>query len=472
MPRRRAAAAAPEAAAAPVDDAAFAARMAAIGGFEPAPRLAVAVSGGADSLALCHLADRWARGRGGAVVALTVDHRLRPESAAEAAAVEAQLRRRGIAHQTLVWHRARADGPAPTAGVESAARDARYRLLLGRIAALGILHLLVAHHREDQAETVLLRLARGSGPSGLAAMAAVRETAEARLVRPLLGLPRARLVATCRAAGFDPVDDPSNRDPRIARARLRRVAPLLATEGLGAARLAETARAAGQVRALLDDQVAALLARIAAPAAEGFVLIDRAGLAAAPPALGRRALGRCLAAIGGARVPVRGARLEALWRGLVGGAADPAAPGAPPPRTLGGCVIVPWRGRLLVAREPAAASARVPLVAGAWVAWDRRFELRLDGADGTLVVARLGEGGRRAWRRGAGPAAAARAGALPIPVLAALPAVWQGSGRLIAVPHLDGVLDGVGGSVRRDPGGVAVRPAPARPLAAPGFAVV
>ena len=155
----------------PIGAAEFAALLDPLGPFEPAPLLAVGVSGGADSLALVLLADRWARARRGSVLALTVDHALRDGSAAEAAQVGHWLAARGIAHEVLRW-----DGPKPATAIQETARAARYRLLGQRCAGTGILHLLLAHHRDDQAETVLLRRAQGSGRDGLAGMAAIRET--------------------------------------------------------------------------------------------------------------------------------------------------------------------------------------------------------------------------------------------------------------------------------------------------------
>src|SRR5205085_12296954 len=127
-----------------------------IGGFEARPLIAVAVSGGPDSMALAILADRWARQRGGEAWALTVDHRLRPESAAEAETVASWLAARGIPHEVLVWSDAK-----PASGIQEAARAARYRLLAGWCRDQGCLHLLTAHHREDQAETHLIRRRAG-----------------------------------------------------------------------------------------------------------------------------------------------------------------------------------------------------------------------------------------------------------------------------------------------------------------------
>src|SRR5439155_11044874 len=161
-----------------------------IGGFEARPLIAVAVSGGPDSMARLLLAERWAKERGGAAWALTVDHGLRPESAAEACTVAGWLQARAIPHAILVWH-----GEKPASGLQEAARAARYRLLAEWCRAQGCLHLLAAHHRADQAETHLIRRRAKSGRDGLAGMSAVRELAGCRLVRPLLAVPQTRLRA-------------------------------------------------------------------------------------------------------------------------------------------------------------------------------------------------------------------------------------------------------------------------------------
>lgn len=144
----------------------FAAAMAPLGPFEREPRLAVAVSGGPDSMALLLLAQEWAAARGGRVSALTVDHGLRAELSAEAAQVAQWAGLLGVSHVALTWI-----GDKPTADIQAAAREARYCLLEEWCAASGVFHLLLAHHRDDQAETFLLRLARGSGLDGLAAIA-------------------------------------------------------------------------------------------------------------------------------------------------------------------------------------------------------------------------------------------------------------------------------------------------------------
>jgi len=177
--------------------------MASFAPFETLPQLAVAVSGGPDSLALVHLADLWARRRGGSAVALIVDHRLRPESGREAHRVAGWMAAAGISRRIL-----RAGEPLPEANIQDWARDARYALLSAACRRAGILHLLTAHHRDDQAETLLLRLGRGSGLDGLSAMAPVVELTDCRLLRPFLPVAKSELIGWLRSKGLEWIDDP------------------------------------------------------------------------------------------------------------------------------------------------------------------------------------------------------------------------------------------------------------------------
>src|SRR5262245_29663930 len=181
--------------------------MAALGPFEPAPRLAAGVSGGADSTALAVLAYAWACERGGSLLALVADHGLRPESGQEAADTVARLATLGIAARRLTI--AGLDrGPA----LAERARRARFDALETACAEAGIVHLLLGHHAADQAETVLIRSLGGSGPAGLAGIAALVETRRLRILRPLLAFPPAFMRARLAAAGVTWVEDPSNAD--------------------------------------------------------------------------------------------------------------------------------------------------------------------------------------------------------------------------------------------------------------------
>jgi tRNA(Ile)-lysidine synthase len=428
--------------------------MAAVGRFESRPRIALGVSGGADSLALALLLKDWTDATGGELMALIVDHGLRPESGAEADRVGQWLGQRGLAHRVLRW-----TGPKPRRGIQAAARDARYRLMTECCRAAGVLHLALAHHRDDQAETVLMRLAGGSGLDGLAGMAAVSELAAVRLIRPLLDTAKADLVATLDARGQEWLEDPSNRDRRHLRARLRALRPELDRAGLTPARLAATAVMLGRARAVREAETAALLAGAAAVHPEGYIRLDPERLGRAPAEVALRALGRCLMAVGGGAYPPRRRRLERLLAALRD---DPAHPG----RTLAGCRLLPWGGGLLLCREPAAARDVIPLSDRRPVLWDGRFLIppatALGLPPGQATVARLSGAGWRALRA-ADPAIARRP--VPAPVRPSLPALFDRDG-ILAVPHL--------GYGRRHGGAytaVAIPFAPRNPLAPATFVV-
>jgi tRNA(Ile)-lysidine synthase len=213
------------------------------------PAVVLAVSGGPDSVALLWLAARWRRGlkRGPRLIAVTIDHGLRKEAAREARDVKHLARRLGVEHRTLRW-----TGTKPKAGIPAAAREARYRLLAKAARASGATHVATAHTRDDQAETLLMRLLRGSGVAGLAAMAAESEREGVRLARPLLEISKAELIATLEAAGIAFADDPSNRDPAFTRPRLRALMPVLAEEGADAGALARLASRLARANAAVE----------------------------------------------------------------------------------------------------------------------------------------------------------------------------------------------------------------------------
>src|ERR1700761_3319571 len=196
--------------------------------WKAAPAVVLAVSGGPDSVALMWLMARWRRAlaKGPRLIAVTVDHVLRAASAGEARDVKRLAQSLGLPHHTLRWR-----GAKPKTGLPAAAREARYRLLAKAARDHGASHILTAHTSDDQAETLLMRLLRGSGIAGLAAMARESSREDVVLARPLLGIAKSRLVATLAKAGIGYADDPTNRDTAFTRPRLRALMPLLAAEG-------------------------------------------------------------------------------------------------------------------------------------------------------------------------------------------------------------------------------------------------
>ncbi len=421
--------------------------MARCGPFEPRPLLAVAVSGGGDSMALALLADGWARARKGRIVALTVDHGLRPEARAEARRVARRMKQLDITHRTLVWR-----GAKPQAGVQEAARAARYRLLGDACEAEGALHLLIAHTRDDQAETVLLRLTAGSGPHGLAAMPIVSERPGYRLVRPLLGVPRARLRATLRVHGQDWIEDPSNSDERFARIRVRRALARGGAERVSA--IPAAADQLGRFRAEQERAVAATLARAVRLFPEGYARLDPAALADAPPEIGWRTLAALLATVGGLDHPPRGEPLRRLHADLVAGALGRG-------RTLGRCRIVAERSECLVLRETRGfETLAADVVSTRARPWDGRYTIRLQGRATALTVGPLGAAG---WAELVQQVPKLRKTPLPHAARLALPALSDRRG-LIAVPALGYLRAGS----RKKTSFVAFQPL--RPLAAATFA--
>jgi tRNA(Ile)-lysidine synthase len=214
-----------------------------------APAIVLAVSGGPDSIALMWLAARWrqALARGPRLIAVTVDHGLRPEAAREARDVKGLARQLDLPHRTLRWR-----GAKPKTGVPAAARAARYRLLAEAARASGATHILTAHTSDDQAETLLMRMLRGSGIAGLAAMARQSEREGVWLARPLLEIRKSQLIATLKKAKIGFADDPTNRDTSFTRPRLRALMPKLAEEGGDVRNLVRLASRLARANAALE----------------------------------------------------------------------------------------------------------------------------------------------------------------------------------------------------------------------------
>ena len=442
----------------------FARVLAALGPFEAAPCLAVAVSGGADSMALALLADDWARARGGRIHALTVDHGLRAESGEEALRVGAWLRARGIDHHVLAWN-----GAKPATAMQARARDARYALLGGWCRGAGVVHLLLAHQRQDQAETLLLRLAAGSGPDGLAGMSALVETADVRLLRPLLRVPPDALRAFLAERGQPWIEDPSNDDPRFARVRMRQAVPALAALGMTVETLAAAADRFAAVRVALEAGSARVVARAVRLDPAGFAVLSPDEFADVPDEIAARALARVLACVGGRAYPPsleRVAALLAVARGI-----NPTG-GARGIGTLAGCVLECRAGTWLVRREARGLPAPEWLRAGCRPAWDGRFDVTIapvfDDADRMpLTLAPLGEAG---WREIVDHAPVFRRRSPPRAVLAVLPALRDGQG-VVRVPHLGYVRPEIPKNLRAWLMAAKADFRPRRPLAGSGFFV-
>jgi tRNA(Ile)-lysidine synthase len=368
--------------------------MAGLGPWPENRRVAVGVSGGPDSLCLAWLAKGW-----GDPVCIIIDHTLRPDSAEEARQAASRLASMGMPSRILTL-----SGLHPGPGLAARARAARYVAFDQAMGEAGLTDLLLGHHADDQAETVLMRRGAASGPSGLAGMACLVETVGYRIVRPLLEVPTAMLRHQLRQAGIGWVEDPGNSDGIALRSRLR--LELAGDPGRSEA-LRQEARREGEVRAAGDAATSAILARRAALYPEGYALLSPGAIEA--PALG------------------------ALLRGIAGHAHKPRTDAVarlaanPRPATLGGVRLLP-AGRLgpgfLLVREASAMQA--PTAAFPGTLWDGRFRV----GHGAVLPpgAMIGALGRDS-------AQLRQSSHLPEAVLCTLPAL-RVAGELVAFSHL------------------------------------
>lgn len=373
---------------------------------DPPARLGVAVSGGGDSLALLHLLHDWAAPRGVGLSVATVDHGLRPEAAAEAAMVARLCAGLGLPHDVLRWR-----GWQGRGNLSDAARRARYGLLGDWARGQGAAAVVLGHTLDDQAETLLMRLARGSGVDGLSGMAARREAGGMLWLRPLLEVRREALRDVLRARGVAWAEDPGNDDPAYDRVKARRALAVLAPLGIDAAGLAATAGRMAVARAALA-QAARALAQDCVSFEAGDVVINRPAFEAAPQETRQRLAAQALGFVSSAEYRPRLAALQA--------ALDAALAGRR--RTLAGCLILPRARTLRITREYRAVAG---LETGSTALWDGRW--RLSGPDSKgLTLRALGAEGLSlcpGWR----------AADLPRDSLIAAPALWRGAA-LVAAP--------------------------------------
>ena len=382
----------------------------------PRRAYALAVSGGPDSMALLALAAA-ARELPGApaFTVLHVHHGLAAEANDWAEQVQRAARRAGLAAHVLRWQ-----GKKPAQGLAALARRARYALLGEACAARRLDGLILAHHMEDQAETVLLRLARGSQWRGLAAMAARRCQDGVWLLRPFLGWRRDEL-RRWQDSAYGAAADPANHDLRFARPRLRAAAPALRAAGLTPPRLARMAHALGRARAIWDMSVLRARKNLCRQEDCGLWRIDRAGFNALPPEMAQHLLDGLLRPALPRRArdfyPIRTRQIQGLWQALRAARQSGF--------NLAGFLLRLRAREILLYREPTAVRALPPLRlrAGETSVWDGRFRLAPH-ASGT--IAPLGADGLA-------QAHALGAHRLPWPQTALMtcPGLWQ-KGRLQA----------------------------------------
>lgn len=316
--------------------------------------VAVGVSGGADSLFLTLFLKKWADETGHTVTALTVNHNLRAEAAAEAENVGTFLKSHGIDHHILTW-----TGNKPTSRIEEQAREIRYKLLSDFCESQVITYLCLAHHGEDQAETFFARLARGSGVDGLSAMQAESTRGSLTILRPLLGLNKSDIVDTLTAMHITWAEDPMNKDTAYERVRWRAHLNDLWQTGLNKAGVLLSAKRLARAKGALEFYTDSFIDAHVDIDERGFALIHQAAYHNLPDEIRLRVMGRLINLIGGAPRPIS---LDSLEQILNQRAAR---------TTLGWCHIIFHKHGIFIAKEHARQEPPKKIPARTWVKWDR-----------------------------------------------------------------------------------------------------
>ena len=342
--------------------------------------VAVGVSGGVDSLALCLLAHTWGEQNGVKLTALTVDHGLRKESAREAAQVKSWLTRRGIAHVTLVL-----DQPFPRYGIQAFARKWRFQLL-GDWCRINLADVvMLAHTIEDQMETICMRILADSGSEGLSAMRRNTVVGGLRILRPLLKISKGRLVATCRALNQDWVVDPSNQDTTYSRVKIRQLMPYIEKTGLESNKMIRLASAMEKLRNAFDNFSASFVKNNGGILKTGIAWINVSSFEKMPNKFKELLLLRLLVTIGGASWPSSKKKINRLIDSLKKEKVTRS--------TLGGCVIEKTiLGKIWIYREIKRRCLSVVIMPGEKRRWDNRFEVSQN-FDKKLILEPLGEQG-------------------------------------------------------------------------------
>jgi tRNA(Ile)-lysidine synthase len=345
----------------------FQSSLQALGPFESSPVIAVAVSGGADSLALTFLLHQWLQTQGGRLVALHVDHGLRDSSRQEALCVQAWLQAKGIEIHIFSWYPA-----TPLTGLQEKARNARYSLLKSFCKAHHILHLFLAHHQDDQRETFFYRLSKGSGADGLAGMSAIEEQEDIRLLRPLLYFSKQELKTVLEDHPF--ITDPSNTNPAFWRGQFRTTLQNLTEPPL---------KQLGEERILAEQVLSEVLGQYTFLSEKGYVTLNQDFKMHLSEDMQRRVLERLLTTVGGHGYPVR----SSITSGLLARMQKERV------MTAGGCLIIPREGSYMIMREWARIQDQHVLKTEEAFLWDNRFLITPKAPDKNITCKALGDRG-------------------------------------------------------------------------------
>lgn len=396
-----------------------------IGYFETAPTLAVAVSGGADSMALLHLAGKWVKTRKGRVIALTVNHNLRLEAAGEAAQVKKWCESQAIEQHILCWQ-----PPSPVlSSIQENARSARYQLMTRWCRKNNTLHLLTAHHLDDQVETMFFRLARGSGLEGLSSMPAQTVIDGVRLLRPLLTVPKSRLLATLKSENQQWLEDPSNHNPLYTRVNIRQQLAQTHNEPNLKRRTGTAVEKLGKFRNLLENKLAIQLTNSISIFPQGYAIINLQVFNEFDDEMTFKALSALIRTISGSGHPPRTHKLQQLNSLIKGRQLKKKY-------SIGGLLFETIKeDNIIIYREYKATQEAIIIEPGIATFWDRRFVIKISSSAKNAIplkVAPLGSKGLAEVRKNARHLLKNMP---PDRVIRTFPSLWSLE-ELISVPHI------------------------------------
>lgn len=398
----------------PIQQSEFDKWMSVIGYFEPNPTIAVATSGGADSMALLLLAHEWARVKNGKVISLTVNHNLRKEAANEALQVKKWCENHSIEHHILCWQHS---SVPPISSIQENARNARYKLMTNWCIDNNILHLLVAHHLDDQAETLFFRLARGSGLMGLACMLPHTKIYGINLLRPLLCTAKTRLIATLKAKNQEWIEDPSNQNSAYTRILIRKQLQLVNND-IFAERIANITTKFQKFRGLAENYTKKEIDNWVEVYSHGYAIINE------PRKLSECSFNYLIQILSGNIYPPRSKKLDIFLKTKI-------LTNSCKTSSFGGLLFEPIKhGRVLVYREPRAISEPCPIRENTPIIWDKRFTIT---ANSNLTLRHLGSDGLKIVRK-TNPELFRNAP--PDRVLRTIPSLWLLE-ELVSVPHIE-----------------------------------
>lgn len=388
---------------------------------KPTRKIAVAVSGGCDSMALALLAYSWAKTP---IIAITVDHRLRKESKDEAEQVSRWMQKHGIEHHILKW-----DGEKPPSNIQANAREARYNLLTEFCNQNRIKTLLVAHNKEDQAETLLMRLMRGSGIEGMCGISEDTNINEVRILRPLLDVNKNKLKSYLRKQQQGWIEDPSNRNEKFTRVQVRNFINNSPEPDLLVERLANSCKTLQQSNSYIEEKIKQDIKEVVNIRPEGYCILDIEKFKSLHKESAIKILSRVIKSVGGEYYKPRFEKTDSLYKQILERKYN---------ATLGGCEIFESKkqkewGKLFIIKENAAPQHNLPLNGKSSIIWDGRFMCSLNKKDiSGYYVGALTENGFAELLKSDKELSRV---SLPRKIIFSLPAL-QTLEKIVAAPHI------------------------------------